>query len=89
MSIFPTNEEIIEGLKSENERLLARMSFIKSNVTEDKLFEFKELTFIEDPKGGFTGWFKEIPNVISEGETREETYHNLILTLYDIVKWKK
>jgi len=89
MSIFPTDAEIIEGLKSENERLLARISYIKSKVTEDKLFEFKEIIFVEDPKGGFTVWFNEIPNVVSEGETREEAYHNLILTLHDIVEWKK
>ena len=33
--------------------------------------------YVEDPKGGFTIFFKEFPNVISEGETKEEALDSL------------
>jgi hypothetical protein len=46
----------------------------------------EEVKFVEDPGGGYTAWFIEIPNVITEGETKEEAYHNLILAIHDIVK---
>lgn len=50
------------------------------------LFPTEEVIFVEDQKqGGYTVFFKEIPNVVSEGETKEEAFHNLILTLHDIV----
>jgi len=46
-----------------------------------------ELALIEDENGGYTAFFKEIPKVLSEGETKEKAYHNLILALHDIVEF--
>jgi len=44
--------------------------------------------YVEDPKGGFTIFFKEFPNVISEGETKEEALNNLQRTMHDVFSYK-
>ena len=44
--------------------------------------------YVEDPKGGFTIFFKEFPNVISEGETKEEALDNLQRTMHDVFSYK-
>jgi hypothetical protein len=57
-------------------------------IENQNIIEMKdEVIFVKDKNGGYTAWFKEIPDVISQGETKKEAYHNLILTLHDIVKW--
>ena len=33
---------------------------------------------VEDPKGGFTGWPKDRPNIIAEGNTYPELVENII-----------
>ena len=44
--------------------------------------------YVEDPQGGFTIFFKEFPNVISEGETEEEALDNLQRTMHDVFSYK-
>jgi hypothetical protein len=36
MSIFPTDEEIMEGLKNENERLLQKVADLKKQLADNK-----------------------------------------------------
>ncbi len=43
------------------------------------------IVFVEDKNGGFTAFFKEIPNVITEAETKDKAIDNLIKALHDIV----
>ena len=44
------------------------------------------LILIEDSKvGGYTGFLKELPQVIVEGETPEEVKQNLANTMHDII----
>jgi hypothetical protein len=33
---------------------------------------------VQDPKGGFTGWPKDRPNIIAEGDTYPELVQNVI-----------
>jgi predicted RNase H-like HicB family nuclease len=45
--------------------------------------------YVEDPHiGGFTVYFKEFPDVISEGKTQEEALWNLQKAMYDVFKYK-
>lgn len=44
--------------------------------------------YVEDPQGGFTAFFKEFPNVISEGETEEQALWNLQKTMHDVYSYK-
>ena len=44
--------------------------------------------YVEDPKGGFTVFFKEFPNVVSEGDTQDEALFNLQKTMYDVYSYK-
>lgn len=115
MSIFPTEEEKMDGLRSkinQYEKSIRLLNDFLKSISKEELEKiihecekmectgptiseyfksfgyslYNEVIFVEDKKeGGFTVFFKEIPNVISEGETREEAYHNLILALHDIV----
>ena len=49
---------------------------------------FGDEIYIEDPKiGGFTAFFKDFPEIASEGETIEEAQNNLWNTLYDVLKY--
>jgi len=44
------------------------------------------LILIEDSKaGGYTGYMKELPQVIVEGETPEEVKQNLSNAMHDII----
>jgi hypothetical protein len=44
--------------------------------------------FVYDFKsGGYTGFFKDFSNIISQGETIKETQTNLWNTLYDVLKY--
>ena len=44
------------------------------------------LILIEDSKvGGYTGFLKELPQVVVEGETSEEVKENLANTMHDII----
>jgi predicted RNase H-like HicB family nuclease len=46
--------------------------------------------YVEDEKiGGYTVFFKEFPNIISEGETKEDALDNIIKTVHDVFKYKK
>lgn len=40
---------------------------------------------VEDPKGGFTGFLKDRPNIIAEGNTHVELVQNL-MSLVNSVK---
>jgi len=43
--------------------------------------------YVEDPDlGGYTAFFKEFPQIVSQGETFEEAQTNLWNTLYDVIK---
>ena len=44
--------------------------------------------YVEDPKDGFTVFFKEFPNVVSEGDTQDEALFNLQKTMYDVYSYK-
>ena len=45
--------------------------------------------YVEDPNlGGFTIFFKELPNIVSEGETKEKALDNLTKTVYDVFSYK-
>lgn len=46
--------------------------------------------FIEDPTdGGYTGFFKEFPGAVAEGETEEEVQQNLFLALSYMLKFNR
>ena len=38
--------------------------------------------------GGFTVYFKEFPEIISQGETMEEALQNIINATFDVFKYK-
>ena len=45
-----------------------------------------QVIFVEDTKvGGYTVWFKDLPNIPAEGDSKEDALHNLVISLYDIV----
>jgi hypothetical protein len=45
--------------------------------------------YVEDEKiGGYTIFFKEFPNIISEGETKEDALDNLTRTVHDVFHYK-
>lgn len=44
---------------------------------------------IEDPKGGFTSYFKQFPDVISEGDNEDSALTNLIKAFHDVMAYKK
>jgi predicted RNase H-like HicB family nuclease len=44
--------------------------------------------YIEDEKlGGYTVYFEDFPNIVSQGETFEEAEQNLWNTLFDVLKY--
>lgn len=45
----------------------------------------ENIIYIEDKNGGYTTYLREVPNVVAEGETKEEAFHNLTLALHDII----
>jgi predicted RNase H-like HicB family nuclease len=45
--------------------------------------------FVEDFRlGGYTVYFKEFPDIISEGETQDEALKNIKNTVFDVFKYK-
>ena len=45
---------------------------------------------VEDPKlGGYTAFFKQIPNIIAEGESSDEAFENLMNALHDVFQYQK
>jgi len=46
--------------------------------------ELKDLTFVEDPKGGYTAWITDFPAVVDEGDTQEEVLEKINLYLQQI-----
>jgi len=55
---------------------------------KSKMFSLNAI-LVEDPKlGGFTAFFKQFPNIISEGETEEEAIQNLLNALHDVFNYQ-
>ncbi len=55
-------------------------------------FKFElDVVMVKDPNiGGFTGHLAQFPNIITEGETEDETIENIMNAFHDIMKhWKK
>ena len=45
--------------------------------------------YVEDLKiGGFTVYFKEFPDIVSQGETQEEALENIKNTVFDVFTYK-
>jgi len=44
---------------------------------------------VEDPKGGFTGWPKERPNIVAEGDTYIELVQNVINLVKSVEEFEK
>jgi predicted RNase H-like HicB family nuclease len=45
--------------------------------------------YVEDKKiGGYTIYFKEFPDIIAEGKSKEEALQNLKNTIFDVYKYK-
>jgi hypothetical protein len=48
-----------------------------------------DIILVEDPSiGGFTAYFKQFPNIISEGETEDLAIHNLMCAVHDVFNYK-
>lgn len=45
--------------------------------------------FIEDPEDGFTGFFKEFPNAVAEGDSEEEVKTNLFKALSNMLRFNR
>lgn len=46
--------------------------------------------FIEDPAdGGYTGFFKEFPSAVAQGETQEEVQRNLFKALSYMLRFNR
>ena len=44
--------------------------------------------YVEDPiLGGFTSFFKDFPDIVAEGETKEEARKNLWAAAHDVLKY--
>jgi predicted RNase H-like HicB family nuclease len=44
--------------------------------------------YVEDSKeGGFTAYFEDFPNILAEGETKEEARKNLWSAAHDVLKY--
>ncbi len=60
--------------------------------TNKKPYKFElDIVMVKDPKiGGFTGHLAQFPNIITEGETEDDTLENIMNAFHDIMKhWKK
>lgn len=44
---------------------------------------------VEDPKGGYTGFLKDRPDIIAEGETYVELLQNLIDLVKSVKEFEK
>ena len=48
------------------------------------------LIFVEDPKcGGYTAFFKHLPDILAEGATMKAAKRNLLNAVYDVNKYSK
>lgn len=56
----------------------------------EKIFDFSlTAIMVQDPKiGGYSGYFKQFPNIIAEGETDEELLNNLMYALSIVMEDK-
>ena len=45
-----------------------------------------KIILVEDKLGGYTGFLKELPDVVTEGETIDETQNNLADAVYAVIK---
>jgi predicted RNase H-like HicB family nuclease len=55
---------------------------------KSKMFSLDAI-LVEDPTlGGFTAFFKQFPNIISEGETEEEAIQNLLNAIHDVFNYQ-
>lgn len=43
---------------------------------------------VEDPKGGFTGWPKNRPDIVAEGDTYPELVQNVIKLVKDVKEYE-
>ena len=70
--------------------------FILSTTPNTRVMETKktyelefDLIMIEDQKqGGYSGYFKQFPNVFAEGDTEHELITNLFNALHDIFDYE-
>jgi predicted RNase H-like HicB family nuclease len=47
------------------------------------------LILVEDSKlGGYTAFFRQLPDIISQGETEKEALQNLMNTVHDVFMFK-
>lgn len=78
----------------------ANFVYISSEYyTLNALFSMKNLEQIsisftpiltEDSKGrGFSGYLAEFPELFAQGQTKEEVEHNLLVSLNDILEYRK
>ncbi|MDD5649282.1 MAG: hypothetical protein PHF86_02510 [Candidatus Nanoarchaeia archaeon] len=44
------------------------------------------IVFIEDKDGGYTAYFLEYPEIIVEGDNKNDAVKNLFATFYDILE---
>jgi predicted RNase H-like HicB family nuclease len=55
---------------------------------KSKMFSLDAI-LVEDPTlGGYTAFFKQFPNIISEGETEEEAIQNLLNAIHDVFNYQ-
>jgi len=45
-----------------------------------------KIILVEDKLGGYTGFLKELPDVVTEGETIDEVQNNLADAVYAVIK---
>jgi predicted RNase H-like HicB family nuclease len=44
---------------------------------------------IQDPNiGGYTAYFKQLQNIVAEGDTEDEAIHNLVNAVHDVFKYQ-
>ena len=56
---------------------------------KDQISFSLDVILVEDPEiGGFTAFFKQFPNILSEGKTQNEAIRKLLHTLHDVFKYK-
>jgi len=62
------------------------METIQTLTVVDSLgFPFLDIFLIEDIiNGGYTGLFKQVPELMVEGDSKEETISNLFDALHDV-----
>jgi hypothetical protein len=56
------------------------------NITNFKKLNLTIKLVSDDRNPGFTSWFEEYPNIVSEGETEEKAIQHLLLAFHDIIE---